>query len=157
MSVCLSQVGVLHCCVAIGKISTETTHRAFGLRNHASASKRCYIQPLDLPLALPLAQSSSGTLTSHALLAQTSLEHMTSVGCRHQDRIYVFTRIFGRCKPIYLCHSDDPTNPQAILQMLPTATHLAWSVCMLVSFGHSRESYNKYQLSPLSQLSQLSL
>jgi len=31
------------------------------------------------------------TLTSHALLAQASLERMTSVGCRHPHRIFVFT------------------------------------------------------------------
>ena len=41
---------------------------------------------------------------------------MTSVGYRHPLRIYVFTRIFGRCKLIYLRHSD-PTNSQAILHM----------------------------------------
>jgi len=56
---------------------------------------------------------ASGTLTSHALLAQTSLERMTSVGCRRPHRICaLFTRIFGRC----LCHSD-PTNSQAILHV----------------------------------------
>ena len=41
---------------------------------------------------------------------------MTSVGCRHPLRIYVFTRIFGRCKLIYLRLSD-PTNSQAILHV----------------------------------------
>ena len=62
---------------------------------------------------------ASGTLTSHALLAQTSVERMTSVGCRHPHRIYVFTRIFGQCKPIYICHSD-PTNSQALLHVYLT-------------------------------------
>jgi len=39
-----------------------------------------------------------------------------SVVCQHPPRIYVFTRIFGRCKPTYICQSD-PTNSQAILQL----------------------------------------
>ena len=73
---------------------------------------------------------ASATLTSHALLAQTSLEHMTSVGCLCPQRIYVFTRIFGRCKPIYLCHSDDRTNSQAILQMPPTTYYTPSVVCL---------------------------
>ena len=29
---------------------------------------------------------------------------------------YLFTQVFGRCKPTRICHSD-PTNSQAILQM----------------------------------------
>ena len=62
----------------------------------------------------PSPASSRPTLTSHARLAQTSRERMTSVmGSRHPDRTCVFTRVFGQCKPIYLCHSD-PTDCQAI-------------------------------------------
>jgi len=33
------------------------------------------------------------------LLAQTSLERMTSVGRQHTQRIYVFTRIFAGANP----------------------------------------------------------
>ena len=54
---------------------------------------------------------ASGTLTSHALLVQTSLERMTSVGREHPQRICVYSNLRWRCKPIYLCQSD-PTNSQ---------------------------------------------
>jgi len=71
-------------------------------------------------------------VTSHALLAQTSRQRMTSVGCRHPQRIYVFTRIFGWCKPIYLCHSD-PTNSQATLHIISSVViHIA-HLCINVS------------------------
>jgi len=43
---------------------------------------------------------ASGTLTSHALLAQTSLERQSLLGCQHPQRIYaVFTLIFGGANP----------------------------------------------------------
>ena len=50
---------------------------------------------------------ASGTLTSRALLAQASRGRMTWPGCRHPPRIYVFTRILGRCKPIYTQGDSD--------------------------------------------------
>jgi len=65
---------------------------------------------------------SSGTVTSHALLAKTSPECIFSVGCRHPHGIYVFTRIFGRCKPIYICQNG-PTNSQAIQQLVIAKFH----------------------------------
>jgi len=61
---------------------------------------------------------ASSTLASHALLAQTSLERMTSVGCRHPHRICVYVNL-RTVQTIYICHSDPP-NSQAILHFLIT-------------------------------------
>jgi len=99
--------------------SAATAARQFDAASLLGTTPRSRAVPslwLSLRLSLRLClrlSPASGTLTSHALLAQTSLERTTSVGCRHPHRICVlFTRIFGRC----LCHSD-PTNSQAILQV----------------------------------------
>jgi len=85
-------------------------HIASGLENHAS-ERSTYFYAYHYVDAGPSLRPSpaSGTLTSRALLAQASHKRMTSVGCRHPPRIYVFTRIFGRYKPIYICQSG-PTN-----------------------------------------------
>ena len=111
--------------IPLPKKEHRIAHSGYGTTPRSGA-----ISSLSICLCLCLWPSpASGTLTSHALLAQTSLERMTSVGCRHPQRIYVFTRIFGRCKPIYICHSD-PTNSQAILQMPPTTYYTPSVVCL---------------------------
>ena len=76
-------------------------HIASELGNHASERSTYYdYMYVD---AVPILRSSptSGTLSSRALLAQASRERMTSMGYLHPPRIYIFTRIFGRYKPIY--------------------------------------------------------
>jgi len=97
-------------------LPTKEHHIASGLGNHSS--ELCCAQPLPLPLVQLCIRYTDVTRASCSrVLAQASRERMTSVGCRHPHRIYVFTRIFGRRKPVYICQSD-PTNSQAILQMM---------------------------------------
>ena len=80
-------------------------HRiASGLVNHAS--ERCCAQPLALPLAQSYIKYTDVTRASCSSFP-------LSAWPQHPHRFYVFTRSFGRCKPIYRRHSD-PTNSQAI-------------------------------------------